>query len=205
MLLVYPPARLAIPAPGRGPQFPTVGGRVSAPRVALPALFPCFRMSRSSEDLTVLLSERAQWTEPWGGAPHGAPCDKCAGSGRCRHECWSCLLGRPSADCPACAGTPRWDADCAVCRGSGAIDGRPRRGVSAFPRVEGLFHYMRVRGADLSDAVLVELRAARAEDVDFDADQGAILVIPAAIVRSEPVDERRLERVARLSGSRRAG
>jgi hypothetical protein len=69
-----------------------------------------------------------------------------------------------------------------VCRGGGRVDGKPRRGVSVFPRVEGLYHYMEANDADLEDCVIVELDGEPSGDVDFDADQGAMLVIPTAIV-----------------------
>jgi hypothetical protein len=64
-----------------------------------------------------------------------------------------------------------------------------------FPRIEGLYRYMLVKGADLDRCVIVELEGERASDVDFDADQGAVLVRPAAIVGCMPVEPKLVERV----------
>jgi hypothetical protein len=148
----------------------------------------CYRMSSSSEDPTRLLTEEGQWTEPWGASQDGARCEKCGGEGRVLHECWSCLLSGAQEECPACSGAVRWQARCPVCRGDGAIDGRPRHGVSVFPTVEGLYHYMLTRRPHLEDCVVLKLQARLADDVDFDADEGALLVIPSAILARLPVD-----------------
>jgi len=142
-----------------------------------------------------LLVEAGQWTEPWGSSDHGATCDKCDGAGATTYECWSCLLtGRRDA-CPVCSGRERWEDRCPVCRGSGRVDGRPRHGVSVYPTREGLYHYLMASGADLDDCVIVELEGDRAEDVDFDADQGAMLVIPTRITGCDAVDRDLAERV----------
>lgn len=53
---------------------------------------------------------------------------------------------------------------------SGSITDAARRGVSVFPDEEGR----------------------QSEDEDFDADEGALLVIPTRIVDARPVDENRL-------------
>lgn len=139
-------------------------------------------MNSSSDDPRTLLSEEGQWTEPWGSSDDGAPCDKCGGCGRTAHECWSCELGGSSDSCPVCHGRVRWEAECPVCRGSGKVDGKPRRGVSVFPRAEGLYHYMESKAVDLEGCLIVELDGEPSGDVDFDADQGAMLVIPTAIL-----------------------
>jgi hypothetical protein len=90
----------------------------------------------------------------------------------------------------------RWEAECPVCRGSGTVDGSPRHGVSVFPRLEGLYRYMLVKDADLEECVIVELDADPAEDVDFDADQGAMLVMPQEILDCAGVDTELVEQVA---------
>jgi len=54
--------------------------------------------------------------------------------------------------------------------------------VSVFPTLEGLYHYMLDRDADLDDCTIVELDAEPAREVDFDADEGAMLVIPTRIL-----------------------
>jgi hypothetical protein len=60
--------------------------------------------------------------------------------------------------------------------------------VSAFPSIEALYHYMLRHGADLDDCTIVELEARLADDVDFDADEGVMLVIPTAIRGCSPAD-----------------
>ena len=89
----------------------------------------------------------------------------------------------------------RWDAVCPVCRGSEEIDGDPRHGVSVFPTLEGLYHYMITHDADLEQCVVVELDAEPAPEVDFDADQGALLAIPTAIRDCTPVDRGLADRI----------
>lgn len=141
-----------------------------------------FRMNSSSDDPSALLTDEGQWTEPWGSSDDGAPCDKCGGAGRKPYECWSCELGGTIESCPVCQGRVHWEADCPVCRGSGTVDGEPRRGVSVFPRLEGLYRYMEAKDADLEDCVIIELDGEPSGDIDFDADQGAMLVIPTTIL-----------------------
>jgi hypothetical protein len=152
-------------------------------------------MNPASDELSKLLTEDGQWTEPWGSSDDGAPCDKCRGKKRTMHECWSCKLAGPQSSCPVCRGTVRWDATCPVCRGSGTVDGRPRHGVSVFPRVEGLYHYMMMKDADLDGCLIVELEGDPAHEVDFDADQGAVLVIPTEIVGCLRVDDELAQRI----------
>ena len=155
----------------------------------------CYRMNRAGDDPAVMLREEGQRTEPWGGSEHGAACEKCQQTGETEYRCWSCLLTRPSPTCPACAGRVRWRAVCPVCRGEGVVDGAPRHGVSTYPKLEGLYHYMLVNGADLDDCMIVALDARRADDLDFDADQGAVLAIPTEIRDCVPVDEALVGRV----------
>ena len=147
-------------------------------------------MQSESDDPARLLTEAGQWTEPWGGSEDGQPCDKCDGAGHTHHTCWSCVLTGARDDCPLCGGRVRWDEECPVCRGTARIDGKPRHGVSVFPTVEGLYHYMLAKKADVESCTIVELDAERAEDVDFDADQGAMLVIPTAVLACHEVDRR---------------
>lgn len=158
-------------------------------------LVRCYRMNRSEDDPAELLHEDNQRTEPWGGSEHGSACDKCGEEGSTDYCCWSCLLTRPSPTCPACEGKVRWHDVCPVCRGTGLVDGKPRRGVSAFPRLEGLYHYMLHNGANLDDCVIVALEAGGAADVDFDADEGAVLVTPTGLRECMPVDDALIERV----------
>lgn len=80
-----------------------------------------------------------------------------------------------------------WRAPCPVCHGSGETDGAPRRGVSVFPTLEGLYLYIARRETALERSLLVELEGERSREVDFDADKGALLVIPKVILRCFPL------------------
>ncbi len=158
----------------------------------------CFRMQPAGEDPEQLLNRERQWTVPWGGPGDGTRCDKCRGAGRTGFECWSCLLTGTDPSCPACHGRVRYEDECPVCRGSGEVDGRPRRGVSAFPTAEGLYHYLLASEAELV-GLLVELEAEPADDVDFDADLGAILVIPTAIANVRPMQPEAIDTIRSLA------
>jgi hypothetical protein len=140
-------------------------------------------MHRIEEDLQALLANEQQWTEPWGASRDGSPCEKCGGSGSTRHECLSCLLLGIKPDCPACHGEPVTQAECPVCRGTGQTDGAPRCGLSVFPSIAGLYLYMLRRDVSFEGCVILELEGELAPDVDFDADEGALLVVPTTIVR----------------------
>ena len=157
-------------------------------------------MNPASEDPSGLLSEEGQWTEPWGSSEDGASCDKCDGRGRTEYECWSCLLTGARKECPVCSGAVRWEDECPVCAGSGHVHGKPRHGVSVFPTAEGLYRYMLATGADVDDCLIVELDADPADDVDFDADRGAMLVIPRRIVGCAAIDRELARRVEERTG-----
>jgi hypothetical protein len=58
---------------------------------------------------------------------------------------------------------------------------------------------MLVKEADLEDCTIVELDAEAAHDVDFDADQGAMLVIPTEVLGCGRVDRQLIERIERQS------
>jgi hypothetical protein len=154
-----------------------------------------YRMNPARDDPQRLLQSEAQWTQPWGASEDGTHCDKCDGAGRVEHCCWSCRLTRVEPSCPVCGGKVRWEDVCPVCRGSGQVDGDPRHGVSVFPKREALYRYMLDTGADLDGCTIVELEAQPAEDPDFDADQGAMLVIPSAVCGCEAVDPELVERL----------
>jgi hypothetical protein len=76
--------------------------------------------------------------------------------------------------------------------------------VSVFPTVEGLYRYMLATDADVDDCLIVELDADPAGDVDFDADQGAMLVIPRRIIGCDAVDREMARRIEERLGSERA-
>jgi hypothetical protein len=158
----------------------------------------CYRLHPASQDPRVLLDEEHQHTEPWGGAEDGARCDKCRGRGRTRFECWSCLLTGTNHSCPSCRGQVRFESKCPVCRGTGQVQGEPRRGLTAFPTAEALYHYLLAIEASLV-GTLVELEAGLADDLDFSADQGAILVIPTAIENTRTVEPDALDTIRSLS------
>jgi hypothetical protein len=139
-----------------------------------------FRLHPRGDDPRRLLDPEHQRSEPWGGTIYGH-CTKCDGNGRTLHECESCQV-RADPSCPACRGRKRYEADCPACSGTGEIDDSERHGISVFPDKEGLYRYMRKRGAEIDDACLVELEGEPSPDEDFDADEGAMLIIPHAIV-----------------------
>ena len=157
-------------------------------------------MDPASQDPSRHLTEDGRWTEPWGGSDDGRPCDKCRGRSQTGYTCWSCVLTGARSNCPVCQGKVRWPDRCPVCRGTGEVDGRPRHGVSVFPAVEGLYHYILRKDTDVEDSVVVELEAEPADDVDFDADQGAMLMVPRAILARDPADP---EIAGRRSGAQR--
>src|SRR5947209_17658010 len=159
----------------------------------------CYRMHPADEEPERILTEEAQWTEPWGASEDGTRCAKCGGSGRKCQECWSCVLTGAEQTCPVCAGKVRYEDACPVCRGTGETDGKPRHGVSVFPTLEGLYHYMLVKDADLAECTIVEVGADPSDDVDFAPDKGAMLVIPIEILRCERVDRQLIERIERQS------
>ena len=140
-----------------------------------------FRLQSPDDPPETLLIPAHQECAPWGGGRTG-PCDKCRGAGRTDHECLSCLEAGADPDCPACRGRVRWRARCPVCEGTGEIDPRIRRGISVFPRPEGLLAYMRRRETEVDGELLVELEGVRSDDEDFDADEGALLIVPTRVV-----------------------
>ncbi len=139
------------------------------------------RLHPADRDPQDLLDPSKQKSEPWGGTIYGR-CDKCGGNGRTEHECASCTATGADPDCPACHGRVRYTDECPTCGGSGEIDDSHREGVSVFPDEEGLYRYMRRRDFDFAGAKLVELEGRPADDDDFDADEGALLVFPERIV-----------------------
>jgi hypothetical protein len=124
-----------------------------------------FRLHPETEDPQELLEPENQVSKPWGGADHGT-CDKCRGSGRTTYR----------------YDDVEYESECPACKGSGQITDTQRRGVSVFRNAETLFQYMRARDADMSGSVVVELEGHESDDVDFDADEGALLVFPTRIV-----------------------
>jgi hypothetical protein len=75
--------------------------------------------------------------------------------------------------------------------------------VSVFPTALGLYHYMLRRKVDLEGCVVLELEGRELPDVDFDADEGAVLVIPTAIVSCEQPDRALASRLrARVAAGR---
>jgi hypothetical protein len=130
-----------------------------------------FRLHPEDENPEALLEPENQVSKPWGGADHG-PCEKCGSSGR--------LDG--FGECPSC-------------KGSGEITDSERRGVSVFHDPDTLYRYMLRRDSDMDGSLLVELEGEQSEDVDFDADEGALLVFPKRIVKAVDIDRERIERL----------
>lgn len=154
-----------------------------------------FRRSREDEDPAELLHPSEQHSTPWGEPEHG-PCDKCGGSGEADFECRSCLEEGSLAHCLACEGRVRWRGTCPACEGTGEITRTTRRGVSVFPSLGGLYRYLAERDPDLDGWVIVELEGDISDDVDLDADAGALLVFPTQIVHVHAGDPELLAKIA---------
>jgi hypothetical protein len=144
-----------------------------------------FHSSPVEEDPKDLLVPENQVSTPWGDADCG-PCDKCRGTGTVDYRCNSCLETGSDPACPACRGRVRFSGTCPTCEGDGEIDRVERRGVSVFPSAAGLRRYLEDRDVDLEEYRFVELKGERSDDVDLDADAGALLVFPSRIVRVGP-------------------
>jgi hypothetical protein len=154
-----------------------------------------FHCHPEGEDPGVLLDPENQVSEPWGEPDHG-PCDKCAGKGTVVYECFSCMEAGAEPDCPACQGRVRFEQTCPTCEGSGEIHRTRRRGLAVFPRPEGLFRYLAWKSdAEADGKVVVELEGELSDDVDLDADHGALLVFPERVVSVEPLDAERVNSI----------
>jgi len=101
----------------------------------------------------------------------------------------------PRAECPACQGRVEFVAECPTCGGSSEISDTVRAGVSVFPTIEGLYRYLVERDKELSGSVIVELDGSLSDDLDLDADSGALLVHPTELITRHEIDH---ERVADL-------
>jgi hypothetical protein len=139
-----------------------------------------FRLHPEDEDPEELLEPENQVSKPWGGADHGR-CDKCGGSGRT-------MFSFDDQD---------YEDECPACKGSGRITESERRGISVFPDRDWLYRYMVKRDTDIEGSLIVELEGERSADVDFDADEGALLVFPTRIMRAAPPDRERLAELKR--------
>jgi hypothetical protein len=151
-----------------------------------------FRRWPRSEEPAQLLRPENQCSTPWGEPNHG-PCDKCDGAGTVPYSCASCVERGAEPDCPACHGRVSYTATCPTCEGDGRISRHAREGVSVFSSIEGLYHYLAERGGNGDDCVVLELEGELTDDIDLDADAGALLVRPTRIVRTHPFDDELFE------------
>jgi hypothetical protein len=154
-----------------------------------------FRLHPEDEDPATILEPENQVSKPWGGADPG-PCDKCGQTGRVLFHCSSCTE-QADPRCQVCGGAMRFEGECPTCKGSGQITDFERRGVSVFPEPDGLYRYMLRRDSDMDGSLIVELEGQESDDVDFDADEGALLVFPTRIVEATQLDRPRIERLKR--------
>lgn len=145
-----------------------------------------FHCCEADTELESLLDPDQQFTEPWGSSEHG-PCDKC-GDGTVMHECRSCLEAGTDPGCPACQGRVRFSETCPACLGSGEISHTRRRGIAVFPAREGLYRYLAEKDASVAGKLVTELTGELSEERDLDADTGALLLHPRAIVSARPLD-----------------
>ncbi|HEX6601618.1 MAG TPA: hypothetical protein VF030_03165 [Solirubrobacterales bacterium] len=148
-----------------------------------------FHCYPAEEDPGALLDPDEQVTEPWGEPDHG-PCDKCEGRGTTVYGCFSCMEAGSDPECPACQGRVRFQQTCPTCQGSGEIHRTRRQGIAVFPAREGLYRYLAWKhDASIEGKVVVELAGELSDDVDLDADHGALLVFPRELVSVEPLDD----------------
>lgn len=154
-----------------------------------------YRLHPADRDPQELLEPENQVSKPWGGVDKGR-CDKCGGSGRTTFECASCSK-KADPRCESCHGEVEFEGECPSCKGTGEITDSERRGVSVFPDPDGLYRYMLRRHSAMEDSQLVEVEGQESDDVDFDADEGALLVFPTKIVNAWDVDRGRIEELGR--------
>jgi hypothetical protein len=119
-----------------------------------------------------MLEPENQVSKPWGGADPG-PCDKCG------QRCRVIFEDGSERECPACKGT-------------GQITDFERRGVSVFRDPDGLYRYMARRDTEMAGSLIVELEGRESDDVDLDADEGALLVFPTRILEVKQLDRARI-------------
>lgn len=159
-----------------------------------------FHCHPAGDDPGELLDPDQQVTEPWGSPDHGR-CDKCGGSGTTAYECLSCMEAGADLECPACQGRIRFEQTCPTCEGTGEIHRTERHGIAVFPTREGLYRYLAVKGAEVEGRVVVELDGPFSDDLDLDADEGALLVHPQRLVGVEPLDAEVVRAIRRRIGS----
>lgn len=159
-------------------------GKPMSPHPSSRTFFHC---RSADDDPHLLLDPDRQFTEPWGDSNHG-PCDKCEGGGISPYECLSCVERGADADCPSCQGRVRFEGTCPACLGEGEISHTRRRGIAVFPSREGLYLYLATRDANVEGKAIVELEGEVSDEIDLDADAGALLALPERIVTVEPLD-----------------
>jgi hypothetical protein len=152
----------------------------------------CFKSCPREHDPRELLDPENQVATPWGGHDHG-PCDKCHGDGKLVYECLSCRASGTDPECPACEGRVRFVDRCPTCEGDGIINRTKRDGVSVFPTIPGLLRYLSQDHREFDDHVIVELEGELTDDLDLDAERGALLVRPTHIVDVHEIDPADLE------------
>ena len=150
-----------------------------------------FRLHPEHEDPDELLDPEKQVSKPWGSDEEGKPCEKCGGDGKATFRCYSCSQ-QADPRCESCHGEVEFVGECPTCKGTGKVVDTTRRGVSVFADPDGLYRYMLRRDGDMEGSVIVELEGDESDDVDFDADEGALLVFPKKVVRTIDLDQARI-------------
>jgi hypothetical protein len=158
-----------------------------------------FRRWPADEDTARLLDPEQQWETP-GGAVAGGPCGRCRRAGLVEYRCCSCLERGAERACPVCAGLVQLVDVCPLCEGDGTVDRTRRRGVSVFPTLDGLYRHIAEQDVD-GDACIVELEGPLSGDRALDADAGALLILPVAVIAVHEFQRGRLAAVRTAIGA----
>lgn len=123
-----------------------------------------YRIHPAGEAPETILSESRWNSRVWVGESQ-KPCDECNGQGEVDDD--------EDEDGRA--------VTCENCRGEGYVED-VRRGVSCCRSIDDLREYFSGRGANFEGDVLIELDGDLSRDEDWDAADGAVLVLPTRIV-----------------------
>jgi hypothetical protein len=144
-----------------------------------------YRIQERGRDPLALLDPESWVSRIWTGYAE-RECSTCRTTGRVRCSC----ADVDECESSGCDGSQ----SCDDCRGAGYVEDTERRGgVSCCRTYEELMTYFGRRDAALEDTVLVVLEGAESDIEDFDAEEGAVLVRPARIVKVRDFDPQEVQ------------